>query len=150
MTWICYVLLSDLQIYFYCYKSLCLLSALTFSVLTPQNGQTYSNDSSNWLSVFYHFVGLALKGLNFHIIKVSFQWHQKFRSTQVVSNQDDFLDGIFALQTSRNYFQYRNYQPIQKIFMERVCYEQVSKHSEQLRKRVLLEFCEIRQKRCYS
>ena len=33
---------------------------LTLEAPTPQNGQTHSN---NCLSVFDHFVGLALKGL---------------------------------------------------------------------------------------
>ena len=35
---------------------------LTLQAPTPQNGQTYSNNSS--VSVFDHFVRLALKGLN--------------------------------------------------------------------------------------
>ena len=38
----------------------------TGSQLTPQYGQTHSNNSllpKNYLSVFDHFVGLAIKGL---------------------------------------------------------------------------------------
>ena len=37
------------------------ISVLTLKAPTPQNGQTYL---SNCLSVFHHFVGLALKELN--------------------------------------------------------------------------------------
>ena len=33
-----------------------------------QNGQSHSNNSSNCLSVFNHFVGLALKGLRIHAL----------------------------------------------------------------------------------
>ena len=37
---------------------------LTLQVPTPQNGQTHSKKPTNCLSVFDHFVGLALEGLS--------------------------------------------------------------------------------------
>ena len=48
-------------------------SILTLQAPTPEDGQTHSNNSNNWsaneqptncLSMFDHFVGLAVKGLS--------------------------------------------------------------------------------------
>ena len=53
---------------------------------TPQNGQTQSNNSlafTNSLSVFDHFVGLALKGLNILlplVLVLVFYWHDTKRT----------------------------------------------------------------------
>ena len=45
-----------------------LLKFLTLYALTPQNGQTHSNNS---LSVFDHFVGLAIRGLRLNLENIA-------------------------------------------------------------------------------
>ena len=75
-------------------------ACLTLHAQTPQNGQTHSNNSSatadeNCLSVFDHFVSLALKGL---IEKFSYENYLK-KAQQQTEEKKRKMEKCFQLGT---------------------------------------------------
>ena len=76
------------------------MEILTLSAPVPQNGQTQSNNSlsTNCLSVFDHFVGLAFKGLRKKALDLS-NSHLKKRSQTMTTIFVSCINTFYSIQT---------------------------------------------------